>query len=334
MADRTTGKPIHLYRSDPWLDELESVTVFDCLNQRIGADDVTMIAPGHFTATVHAPSLQRRDGVWQAVWSDGEVTEFTVGPEQGITKESVILSGIAEVVELTHGRVDAATGQNVTDLRVVGGPGDFTSGWMLFRSPSKAAGMAFRIDEYNGSVFSLVDPVDTLIAAGDRFVITEIDPDEAELALEEVVSLTAPLARVETICEGVVGEQGVLTAPAGWDSISDVYLYDQDGTHRLKHSEWRVDPGRRVVVLGRDADHYTLVGTRDGRMPVWHDSRLDFPGAVLVPFIASKLQGNRARGSATDPDEYMRRSMMSLQKHGALVRAWSGRVPHGARSIL
>lgn len=336
MADRSQYQPITVSLHLPGAAGIDEAILIDALGQVAVMAPVESVAPSRFRATFPAPEGDILDGLWKVVWGDEvATTEFTIGDGHGMTYHQVFLAGISEVTDTVHGKVDQIQGQGLIDLGLVGGPGDFRGGYLLPAPPSLGAGERFRIDDYNGGMLTLIDPVDGLIRAGDRYVITGVDPFEVRAVLDAAYALISPMARPKVVAEHLIPDGDKLTLPAGWSDVYEIWVSGKSGEERtLRFDEWSVLPRNRLrVPRSHQIQSFTVYGVREGRTPVWADSISDFPGGAVSSFVAAMLEQHRARGQATDPDAYLQRAQATLQRHGAMLRNWSGRVPNGSRSL-
>lgn len=335
MADRSQRLPIQVTLDAPDVDSITAATLVDALGRVVETVPVETLAPSKHRATFAAPGGPRLDGIWHVRWSNGMDTAFTVGDEPGMTHHEVLIGAISEVSDIAHGQVMQAQGQVITDLSLLGGPGDFVGCFLIPGVGSNAVGRRFRIESYNGSVLTLTEPVEGLLREGDRFTISEIDPYEVEFELREAYVMFAPMARVPVVAEALVPENTTIPVPEGWTDVAEVWANLDDGTEqRLRYHEWDTRPRHRLnVPRHHKIVSFTIRGIRDGAIPQWADSIVDFPGGVVAATVASTLLANRARGRATDPDDSFQRHQFSFQRSAAMLRNWAGRIPNGARRV-
>lgn len=346
MPDRSQGAMTAIL-DEPAL-EPQFAALIDPLGRQVTNSPVLALSPDRYQVTFVTQTTPRLDGDWRVDWDSGDRQIIGVGPGDDLTRYEIFSAALGEAGGIYFGRVDAASGQTLVDQRLLGGAHDFGGYYLLLAPPSLAAGRAFLVDEFNGSTLALVDPVDDLIQPGDRYILTEVNPREAQALLREAYAMIGPIARVRVMAEALLTNETpswsaaqpelTVTIPAGWSHVTNVWLHTNDGTHDrvqlLSDRSWRIIQGG---LLGIPNNVYLqdvrLEGLRPGHEPRWADSRSDISGPAVAAYVSARLLANRSRGQLTDPDEATRRQQLTGQRMMGLLNWGTGRVPNGARRV-
>jgi hypothetical protein len=336
MADRTYGE-VTL-----WLDDAQApdeVRLRDPSGAEIGPFTVTQVYPGRSRALVMLPEVPRRDGLWAASWtllgSEVARTSFTVGEHLGY---GTPLQALAELAErwgpVWHGTAVSGTTNTVSEPALAYG-GDVTGAFLL-RVVGNEQGAARRVRGFDSGVLALERPFSTPVQGGERYLLLEVNPQNLLAALERALRTLGHTARVPLRAEHLAGEREVVV-PEGWEAVSGVWVETPEGLLRVPPSRWRMAPGRRVVlslgVSDLEGTGVTLEGFRSARPWAFWDSELDLDATVLSAQAAVELFLSYSGGPATDPEERLRKAVLSTQEAERLRLTRRSRVPHNARPV-
>lgn len=347
MPDRVTGEDLTLRVDTGSTTGPVTVTVTESTGEEVGTATASEIGGGHWTADVSVGSYTN-EGLWTATWDtpSGEIEqEFTVGPGGYLSKHAVQVRALSRIGESYWGQLSYHDSTQVVDPNLYGGSGDYVGYWFVPSADSDAAGMPRRVKAYNGSSLTLSEAYPFTLPSGTRYLLVrDVSPFEVDDALDEIVAtlrrreypkLHASGLSIEDYSESL--ETAEVEVPLGWDYVTGVYLTDSDGDEE-EHppSKWSMIPERRIFLKNVCDDETTvrLYGARDPRSSVWEDSLIDINPSIVIPALAHRLHVARARGSSTDPDEHIRRTVMSYQEFEDAARRFRARVPRNLREVL
>jgi hypothetical protein len=281
-------------------------------------------------------------GAYRATWqrADGQtvVQTFTVGPRPVpvVTKFQARAQLLGRITRVWYGTVTGGDEESLVDDTLRGGDDDYLGWWVVLAPPHKDMGQLFRVIEFFGTTSGLglhrgwpdrVPPV------GAGYLLSAVDPREADRAIENACQAIGGLARVRVVYDYELPEDRTVPIPRGWTHVLSV---SREG--RLLHrDQWGLLTGRRLLVTSTDIPVGTVL-TVTGLMaqipPVWDDSVIDLSLPVLLAQAVQTLHAGRAGGAATDPDEHLRRQLTAIDEYDRVVRWGARRVPNGAVRVL
>lgn len=331
MADRTRGVATKLYADFP----ATSVLLYSPLGVLL--DTITPQSLGNGRYTVDVPAIYHAmSGVYTAEWTNATAIfrqDYTVGdqPLAGMSKFDARVAVARRLGGMKMGRVTYSSPTSIVDSTMIGGTNEHAFWYLMLPPPHPDAGIVFRVTSSNGSALEVSQPFTETPVLGSRFALFEIDPAELDDAIALSVSDTSELARIPVMLSGLEAVNGIASVPAGVTHISQVF--DVDGAP-LTSASWGMQSGRRLLVSGDLTGAISVLGIRDAGIPVWEDSIIETPSAVLVARSAMVLHAARAGGSAIDVEENLRRQMAAQDEYDRALRRSAGRVPRGMVEVL
>lgn len=346
MADRATGEDFTIRAETGDSASPVSVVITDASGETIENDNATYKGDGWWDYAVTGDTSS--EGLWTAVWTapGGTITQsFTVGEPGYLTLHDLRRRVASWTARHTHyGMVSVVSSDSVTDDTLYGGSQDWVGSWLVFDHASHLGQVWRRVIGFNGSTLTVHKPYATSVSAGTRYTLMEdVSPFEIDTAIEEAISTFKHHERPELHVSGLTLDDystttctGYVDIPLGWEYVHSAHITETDGNEReLSADFWEVASGRRIHLLTTDEDAtIRLIGQRSPRMPVWEDSTIDLNPGLLVPATAHRLFVARARGSTTDPDDFLRRSMMATELVEQARRDTRGRVASNVRKAL
>jgi hypothetical protein len=282
-------------------------------------------------------------GAYQAVWTraDGMTVAqtFTVGPRPNpaITRFQLRAQLMQRVGKVWYGTVTGGDEESLVDDTLRGGDDDYLGWWVVIGPPHPTAGHMYRVIEFFGTTSGLglhrawperIPPV------GANYILSELDPREADRAIEGACQAIGPLARVRVTYDYEVPSERIVRIPDGWTHVLSVSSEGQS----LPRGEWTLLTGRRLAILSttraKPGEIVTVTGLMTQLPPVWEDSLIDLSVPVLLSQAVQLLHASRAGGAATDPDEHLRRQLTAIDEYDRVVRWGARRVPNGAVRVL
>lgn len=291
-------------------------------------------------------SLPRRDGRGVLVWEDGAGDELLretlfLGRFSGRPRlpEAVAELGL-RLRPSFRGRAVDGTLETLSDPSLeIGGS---ATGRFLLRLSGLEAGQGRRVREQSGAVLFLERPFLLPIQVGEPYVLIDFAPDLLRSALEQAFRVLAHTVRVEQVLDWQeLSGPGPweLVLPEGWEAVFQVWGRTEEGTDLLLPPRaWDPVPGRKVRLqqVGRvpELAAVRVVGFRSGAFPARAEGEVEGDLATLVAQASLQLFLSGAAGSALDPEERLRKTVLAAQEaeQGRLRRR--NRIPVNSRPVL
>lgn len=277
-------------------------------------------------------------GLWQIIWEQGSKLvrdTFTVGAARLAQFSLFDLRSAAcrRVINESHlGFITQGSGEMLIDETVIGGAGTYLGWWISLDEPGPT--IPRRVRAFSGSGFTVAPRLET-VEEGTQFLLTPISPHEVDLAIKTTMNELSPFARIPVrvddvpVTEGEEAGSVEVVVPVGITRVHSVTA----GGIELPGSLWSMLSGRRIL-LTTDAETVSITGSRDGGVPKWEDSQLDFDAGAVVARVSAILHASRAASQTMDEEENLRRQMAAMDEYMELRRRSTGRPQTGQKEVI
>ncbi len=296
------------------------------------------------SALLDLSSLSRRDGLGILVWRDGatvlqELPVF-LGLEKRFPNRLDLWIDLAQRQGRTFvGRAQDGTVETLLDPDLsLGGSAE---GMFCLRLEGPEAGDYRRVLRHEDSILTLVPPFLNPIQEGERYALLSTAPPLIDQALEAAHRAVGHTIRVEQVLDWqeVEGEgPWELLLPRGWEAVFQVWVRTEERELVLPPQFWQPAPGRRVRVRQphrlNPIREIRIVGFRSGSYPVLPQGEVEGDVSTLSAQASLRLFLSGSGSPAVDPEDRMRKAVLSLQEASQGRGTRRNRVPSNARPIL
>jgi hypothetical protein len=298
------------------------------------------------SAFLDLSTLSRRDGLGTLVWRDGatvlqELPVF-LGLERRFPTRLALWIDLAQRQGRTFvGRAQDGTVETLLDPDLsLGGSAE---GMFCLRLEGPEAGEYRRVLRHEDNLLTLVPPFLNPIQEGERYALLSTAPPLLDQALEAAHRAIGHTIRVEQVLDWQAVEEGTegpweFSLPRGWEAVFQVWVRTEDRELALPPQFWQPIPGRMVRVRQPDRldeiREVRIVGFRSGSYPILPQGEVEGDVSTLAAQASLRLFLSGSGGPAIDPEDRMRKAVLSLQEASQGRGTRRNRVPSNARPIL
>ena len=336
MADRVLNREATVYTTRFTSATGAAVTVINPRGEVVANNETPVEYSNGLSYTIPIVDVP---GIWRVEWYVAPTLvrdTFSVGAEDAaeMTLFDLRAATARRVINESHiGFVTQADGEILIDETAIGGHGSYKGWWITIDEPGPAK--PHRVLQFTGSGFTCAPRFDD-VEPGTRYLLTPISPHETNLAVKSTMTELSSFARIPIRINGLEPVEGTesgtfeVDIPYGISRVHNVIIDDEIA---LPGSGWVMRPGRKIF-FSTDTELVSIEGIRDGTVPKWEDSYLDFDAGAVQARVAALLHASRAASQSMDEDENLRRQMAAMDEYMELRRRSTGRPQTGQRVVL